>query len=46
LRSSASLCPELLQLLPQPVGLDLHILRISKLLLALVVKPVPAKQNL
>jgi hypothetical protein len=39
LRSSASLCPALLQLLPQAVGLDQHILRISKLLLPLVTKP-------
>ena len=36
--SSASLCPALLQLLPQAVGLDQHILRISKLLLPLVAK--------
>jgi hypothetical protein len=39
LRSSASLCPALHQLLPQAVGLDQHILRISKLLLSLVAKP-------
>ena len=37
--SSASLCPALLQPLPQAVGLDQHILRISKLLLPLEAKP-------
>ena len=35
----ALLCPALLQLLPQAVGLDQHILRISKLLLPLEAKP-------
>ena len=39
LRSCASLCPALLHLLPQAVGLDQHVLRISKLLLPLVAKP-------
>ena len=39
LQSSASLRPVLLQPLPQAVGLDQHILRISKLLLPLVVTP-------
>jgi hypothetical protein len=39
LRSSASLCPTLLQLLLQPVGLDQHILRVSKFLLPLVEQP-------
>jgi hypothetical protein len=38
-RSSASLCPALLQLLPQAVGLDQHILPISKLLLPLEAEP-------
>jgi hypothetical protein len=38
-RSSASLCPAPLQLLPQAIGLDQHILRISKLLLPLVAEP-------
>ena len=39
LRSSASLCPALLQLLPQTVALNQHILWISKFLLPLVPKP-------
>jgi hypothetical protein len=39
LRSSASPRPALPLLLPQAVGLDQHILRISKLLLPLVAKP-------
>jgi hypothetical protein len=38
LRSSASLCPALLHALPQAVGLDQHILRISQLLLPHVAK--------
>jgi hypothetical protein len=36
---SASLCPTLLQLLLQVIGLDQHILRISKLFLPLVANP-------
>ena len=39
LRSSAWLCPALLQLLPQAVDLVEHSVRISKLLLPLVAKP-------
>ena len=38
-RSPSSLCPALLQPLPEAVGLDQHTLRISKLLLPLVAKP-------
>ena len=46
LQRSAAPCPALLQLLPQAVGLDQYILRISKLLLPHVAKsakvgPVP-----
>ncbi len=42
LRSSALLCPALLQLLPQAVRLDQHILRISKLVLRSWRKPAKA----
>jgi hypothetical protein len=41
--NSASLCPALLQLLAQAVGVDQHILRISKLLLPLVAQPAKVR---
>jgi hypothetical protein len=40
---SASLCPAFRHLLPQAVGLDQYILRISKLLLPLLTKPAKVR---